>query len=435
MDLARGLEVARQIILRVAPPARPVDIHLAAPQSVAQRDQHAQLIRDALDPAAFVDHRLKPRLGHHAVDRDGVLLGVEADLAVHAGVADQQLQRLHHRPVGGVVAAELQRRQQRRQHPPIVIRVRRAQHSAHTSLEHLLVGLGLTHQIPQRLLPDHRKQRLTNDVVGMVDRGLGQLEQDALLASHPPQVVDHFFLDLAVGAGVDLVDQLDQQIHQRAGDLRGPHPAQRRQQRQPHRLLGIAQIRRERTRRPCPPSVNQLLAGIGEQVSRQLEPAHGRELVDLPQQGLQTDLARIGLQLRQQAPAADARPGTGRGRRQLVQRRLRVAGQVSRDATAELLLESRSRRADDAVQAARPLDPVGSAPHQHRFAKLLLAQLDRAHLLGQPSGQPVLVGAGGLAESERFPDLRPVILDRAARQPVLGTWRTRSDRPSPCSAT
>jgi hypothetical protein len=42
------------------------------------------------------------------------------------------------------------------------------------------------------------------------------------------------------------------------------------------------------------------IRAIGNQLGRQLEPADGRKLVDLPQQGLQADPSRIGLQLRQQ---------------------------------------------------------------------------------------------------------------------------------------
>lgn len=107
---------------------------------------------------------------------------VEADLAVDARVSLQQLHRHHHRPVGGVVAPEIQRRQQRWQHPPIVVRVRAAQHGAHPRLEHLIVGLRLFRQLSQRLL--HRIQGLTHDVVGMVHGCFGQPEQSDSNSAH-----------------------------------------------------------------------------------------------------------------------------------------------------------------------------------------------------------------------------------------------------------
>jgi hypothetical protein len=63
------LEVAGQVLVRVLPAARALDVDLAAAQRVPQRDQHAQLVRDALDPAVAVDDTVQPRLRHHPVDR------------------------------------------------------------------------------------------------------------------------------------------------------------------------------------------------------------------------------------------------------------------------------------------------------------------------------------------------------------------------------
>jgi len=214
---------------------RPAYVDLAAAQRVAQRDQHAQLVRDSLDAAPVVNHRLAPGAGHDAVDRDGVGVGEEPGLAVHAGVAGQQRERRHHRAVGGVVAAKLQRSEQRRQHPSVVVGVRAAQHGADSGLEGVLVGLGLAHQLAQGLPPDHREQRRADGVVGMVDGGLGEAEQDRFLAADPAQVLGQLALDAAVRACVDPVDQPDQQLDQRVGDLRATQSAERGQQRQPHR--------------------------------------------------------------------------------------------------------------------------------------------------------------------------------------------------------
>lgn len=268
VHLAGGVEVTGQVVVRVAPPVRARDVDLAAAQRVAQRDQHAQLIRDPLDPAAVIDDRVAPGPGHHTVDRDGIGVGEEPGLAVHAGVAGQQRQRSHHRPVGGVVAAELQRGEQRRQHPAVVVGVRAAQHRADPGLEGVLVGPGLAYQLAQRLLPDHREQRRPDRVVRVRDGGLRESEQDRFLAAHPAQVLSELALHAAVGACVDPVDQPNQQLDQRVGDLRRPQRAQRDQQRQPHRPRRRTQIRGIGTHRAGPPRLDQLLARVDEQPGR-----------------------------------------------------------------------------------------------------------------------------------------------------------------------
>ena len=61
---------------------------------------------------------------------------------------------------------------------------------------------------------------------------------------------------------------------------------------------------------------------------------------------------------------------------------------------------------------------LGTAAHQYRLAQGVLAEFDRADLLGQPPGDLVLVAARELAELERGADLRPVVLDRAPRPAV-----------------
>jgi hypothetical protein len=70
----------------------------------------------------------------------------------------------------------------------------------------------------------------------VLDGGLGEREQQALLAAHALEVGDQLLLDLVLGVRADLVDDLDQQIDQRVGDLRRARPAQHREQRQPDRL-------------------------------------------------------------------------------------------------------------------------------------------------------------------------------------------------------
>jgi hypothetical protein len=108
----------------------------------------------------------------------------------------------------------------------------------------------------------------------MVKGGLGEAEQDALLATHPVQFGDQFPLHAVLSAGVDLVDQRDQQIDQPIGQLGGALPAQAGEQGQPHRPGCGAEVRRVHPGRPCPPGGDQLLGGAGEQLRRQPDRAH-----------------------------------------------------------------------------------------------------------------------------------------------------------------
>ena len=124
---------------------------LAAADRVAQAGEHAQLIRDPLDPSLLVHDRGSPVGSDHAVEGNPVGLVVEHD-AFTVGVAAQQLKRFHRRPVGGVVAAELlQRLQHGWEHPAVVVAVGGTQHLAHLRAERLIVGLRLADQLLQRL--------------------------------------------------------------------------------------------------------------------------------------------------------------------------------------------------------------------------------------------------------------------------------------------
>lgn len=107
VNIAVEVEVAREIVLGVAPAAGADDPDLAAADRVAQRVQHAQLVRDPLDPPVGVDDRATPRRRDDAVGRDPLAGGVVLKLAWLVGVAREQLERLADRAVGGVVAAEL----------------------------------------------------------------------------------------------------------------------------------------------------------------------------------------------------------------------------------------------------------------------------------------------------------------------------------------
>jgi hypothetical protein len=73
-------------------------------------------------------------------------------------------------------------------------------------------------QIAQGLLANHRKDDLAHHAVRLGQCGIGQFEQQVLLAADALDVIEQFTFDLAFGAGTDAVDRLDQQVDQIVGE-------------------------------------------------------------------------------------------------------------------------------------------------------------------------------------------------------------------------
>lgn len=424
MDLPVRFEVHREVLLGIPPPAGANDIDLPAADGLPQGPQHAQLVGDPLHLADLVDDRLAPLPGHHPVERDPLPGGVVPLPTWPLRVAAEQLQGVHHRPVDGVVAAELERPEQLGEHLAVVVRVRGAQHGPNSLAERALAGPAFPSQVPQRLLGDHGVDHGPHGVVGMLHRRCCHGEEDALLAPHAAQVGQQLPLHLAFRLGVDLVDQGDEQIHQTVGDLRPARPAQRRQQGQADRPRGVPQIRRVRRARPGPPSGHHLLGHVGEEILGYADRPDPLQLVDFAQKRFQPQAARVGLQFSQEAG-----PAAAQLRLTLGDQRLQMLDGSRRETTdralAEPRLEASDARTNDPAQlpSRGRLDSLLPAAGQQRFPQPLPAQLDRAHLLGQPRRQAVLVGFAALPEPQRGPDLGPVILDRPPRPGVLGQRR------------
>jgi len=66
----------------------------------------------------------------------------------------------------------------------------------------------------------------------------------------------------------------------------------------------------------------------------------------------------------------------------------------------------------------RRLDPLASAAAQQHVANAICAELDRADIVLEPRSPALFVGDRRLAKAKRVANLRPVVLDRAAR-PVV----------------
>ncbi|MGN9846677.1 hypothetical protein ACTMTI_52115 [Nonomuraea sp. H19] len=93
-------------------------------------------------------------------------------------------------------------------------------------------GLELVDQVLQRLLAagNSREDDRADRIVGMAEGGVGDLEQDVLLPSHPLERIDQLLGHLAVGPRLDPMHGGDQQLHERVGDLPLAFVDQRRQQ-------------------------------------------------------------------------------------------------------------------------------------------------------------------------------------------------------------
>jgi hypothetical protein len=117
-----------------------------------------------------------------------------------------------------VVGPELEGRQEFGRHAPVVPLVGIADHGAQRRAVGRPSGFPLLDQIAQGLLANHRKDDLAHHAVRLGQCGIGQFEQQVLLAADALDVIEQFTFDLAFGAGTDAVDRLDQQVDQIVGE-------------------------------------------------------------------------------------------------------------------------------------------------------------------------------------------------------------------------
>jgi hypothetical protein len=140
------------------------------------------------------------------------------------------------------------------------------QHRLYPRLERSVVGPGFADEVAQGLLADDRVDRRAHRVLRPADGGIGDREQESLLAADPAQVVQQLCLDAAFGARVDLVHDAYEQLDQRVGDLTDARPAQACQQRQTHFARVSAKPRGVLQSGASAPPGETGVRGVGEQV-------------------------------------------------------------------------------------------------------------------------------------------------------------------------
>jgi hypothetical protein len=250
---------------------------------------------------SFVDDRVPPLRRHDVLQGHLLAGGVAALPARNLGVAAQQVQSVHDRPVGRVVAGELESTGEPGEHPAVVGRVRGAQHRPDAEAKGALACRRFLHQVPEGGLAHHRVKGGPHGLVGVLDGRRGQGEQDGLLAPHPAQVRQHLAFDPVLRPRVDPVDQGDQEVNELVGDLAPARPAQGCEQGEADRSWRGPQVEGVGLGRPVPPGHHHLLCDVGEQVFRQGQGPQPVQLVNLGQERLQPELARVGLELPQHA--------------------------------------------------------------------------------------------------------------------------------------
>jgi hypothetical protein len=85
-----------------------------------------------------------------------------------------------------------------REHSPIVVGIRRAQHRANPRAKRGLIGLGLTHEVAQRALPNHGVQGAAHGLVGVLNGRLREREENPFLAAHPLEIGDQLALQSTI---------------------------------------------------------------------------------------------------------------------------------------------------------------------------------------------------------------------------------------------
>ena len=189
----------------------PLDPYLLAPQAVAKRLQHADLVVDAVDALGSARRLFDENLLHlgtnHAVDGHRVA-GNELLPTVAVGLKPGQ--GLGDRLMRHVVRAKRQGTQQHGQHLPVVMTVGTAKHGVNAALIRRAFGMVLPDEGLQGLFVDDRKEHLADHPVWLFHGCLGKTEQDQVLAMHLLKAADDLRDHLALCVDRYTVDDLNQ---------------------------------------------------------------------------------------------------------------------------------------------------------------------------------------------------------------------------------
>jgi len=282
-------------------------------------------------------------------------------------------------------------------------------------------GLVLPHQILEGLLAHDGEEHLPDHPVGVVDRRLSQTVEHPRLAGHLLEVLEEIGDDLLLGAGSDLVDDVDEQLHQVVGDLLRPQLAEGGDHRVAGGLGVRAQLHGPLGRRPLPVAVQHSTCDASEEIAREADAAERLQLVDLGPGTL--DPHRAGVLAELDPPRGrPGRVGAVRGLfvlpgEQAVQVTPRGRRETLERLGEELGLEGVQARAD------QPLNPAGRGrlhPELPAAFQNCVSEVLHPVVLGgegslHPVGESLRVGVGRLPEAGELTDFRPVVPGRTGR--------------------
>jgi hypothetical protein len=228
---AVDLKVLGDSLIRVPRAISPDDPKFCAAELVAPGLQDTHLVGATVDPLAplgiGVDHGLAPVVPDDPLQRDVLLDGIGAHAT--GEIALEERERPDERLVGGVVRAQFQGLEERRQHPAIG----GAGGAAPDRLEvRTLEGsrrVPLLDESTERGLPDDRNDHLVDHAGRVIEAGLGQAREHAGCPMHALEVFAEGFFNLPFRLGAKAVDEFQQHLHQ---DIRECSPAEQTEGRQ-----------------------------------------------------------------------------------------------------------------------------------------------------------------------------------------------------------
>jgi len=140
-------------------------------------------------------------------------LRAQDQLAAIVPVCPEPVQRFDQWAMGFVVGLKYERCQNQRQHAPIVMSVGAVNQGLYPAAEGRSAALAFLDQCGQGGFSHQRKEDLAHHAVGIVERGLGDAEQQGGLAVDALQLADHLGDDALLGPDRKAMDNLDEEIH------------------------------------------------------------------------------------------------------------------------------------------------------------------------------------------------------------------------------
>ena len=155
-------------------------------------------------------------------------------------------------------------------------------------------GCRFLHQLFERGLPGDRENNLAHNAVGIFQRGVGDVEQNAGLAPNLNRISEQFLYHTLLGLDRDPMGDLNQELDQAVDNFALTGHAIEGQQRQADAIGVTSQLPGGLNRRTPAKTLGESRMRLAKQICRQRESADELEFGDLGEQAPQTDATGIG---------------------------------------------------------------------------------------------------------------------------------------------